>query len=146
MKPKKNKRWRLVADVQIQGQLCVRLVFYWVLCQISMAATMVGFTLLLGESTDLLWRLLIPALTVSSLFLPIMLFDLIGFSNRFVGPLLNFRKRFSQFMKDGTVGEIRFRKGDYLTDLRDDFNKLQDRLAAIQQTTEKHQVLDHSEI
>ena len=136
----------MIADVQIQGQLCIRLVFYWILCQISMAATMVGFTVLLGESTDLLWRLLIPAVTVSSLFLPIMLFDLVGFSNRIVGPLFNFRNKFSQFVNDGTVGEIRFRKGDYLTDLRDDFNKLQERLAQIQQTTESHQALDHSEI
>jgi hypothetical protein len=45
---------------------------------------------------------------------------------------------------DGTIGEIRFRKGDYLTDLRDDFNKLQKTLAAIQQTSENPQPLNHS--
>ena len=65
----------------------------------------------------------------SVVVLPVALLDLIVFSNRFAGPILNFRKRFDKLAKNGVVEELRFRPGDYYPELQDNFNRVCEQLA-----------------
>ncbi len=147
MKKRKNKRWRLVVDVKIQLLLCARIVVYWMVCQITMIAAILGYAVLLdgstSDSTGSLWRLLIPALTVSSLMLPIMLFDMVAFSNRFVGPIFNFRRKFKQFVEQGSADEMTFRNKDFFPDLCDNFNKLRNQSTCTVSSHSRNTVQQH---
>ncbi len=123
-KKSSNKRWRLVADSKLQGNLCIRVAIYWFLCQLTIYGTMFGFAYLEGSETNDLQHLMIPALIASLVLLPAVVVDMISFSNRFAGPLHNFRRRFEVFAKTGEIEEIRFRKGDFFPDLQENFNQL----------------------
>lgn len=127
MSKRKHKRWRLFADPQIQGQMCFRVVIYWLVCQVSIIGALVAFASLGGKdkvSPDALWAVAWPALLASFMILPFALLDAVGFSNRIAGPLLNFRRRFSQLVNGKPTEEMYFRPGDYYEDLCENFNQL----------------------
>ena len=125
---RRDRRWRLMADVKIQGWLCVRVIIYWMSFQLCMSATMVAMALLLDGSTQSssasIWNFLIPGLIVSALILPIALLDLLFFSNRFAGPMLNFRRTLQQLNDGGTPAEFRIRKDDFCADFCEQLNQL----------------------
>lgn len=127
MKKKRDKRRRLFSDFRVQGELIVRIAAYWVVCQLAVVGTFVGATILNsavpGDEVSV-WSLIIPAVVVSSLVLPLVLFDAITFSNRFAGPLLRFRRNLAEFAETGTAENMEFRPGDFYMDLTDSFNKL----------------------
>ena len=139
MKTKRNRRWRLLADLQLQSQMLLRIAVYWIACQTIMTITIVGFYFLQeggnASASVSIGSLLIPSLTVSVLFLPLVLFDFLAFSNRFAGPLFNFRQKFKQLAETGQVSELFFRKGDYLLDLQENFNLLRKQLRIDNQET-----------
>ena len=128
---KQNRRYRLIADVKLQGLLIVRVIAYWFTCQLMMVGTMLGFAFLQGPSEGIsaaVKTLMVPAIFVSAMVLPIAIFDMLVFSNRFAGPMLNFRRKFRELAQEGTTGHVHFRAGDYYPDLRENFNQLLDQL------------------
>jgi signal transduction histidine kinase len=134
----KRRRFRVVADLKLQGSLCLRVAIYWIICQCAFVATILGFSGLeaMGEPTEVVqtpWRFLIPAIVVSSFLLPVVLLDLLVFSNRFAGPLVRFRRYLKQ-LAGGKIPdhELRFRHKDELGDLSVNINKLQERLIQIE--------------
>jgi hypothetical protein len=130
---KPNKRWRMVADPKIQGWLCARVLAYWVGCQLTIAVTILAFTFLQdgsgGGSVDV-WDLVIKSLIVSAIALPIVLYDLLSFSNRFVGPVHNIRRKMEQLARTGETTEILLRKGDFYPDLCKNLNEVQETMAS----------------
>ncbi len=128
MKEKRNKRWRLIADLQIQGRLSLRLGIYWIACQMVMVATIFGFAFLTNSSGA--GAAIFPALVASTLFLPIMLLDLIVFSNRFAGPMLTLRRALKQLAQSNSSEEIKFRDGDFYQDMENDFNIVRRKIVA----------------
>ena len=127
MKKKQNQRWRLIADVRLQGLLCVRLAVYWMVCQATMVGTISAMSILTSGSTTGSSsgnHFIIPALTVSSLVFPILLFDMLLFSNRFAGPMVSFRRQLRRFAKNGKSDRIKFRSGDFYQDISDNYNKI----------------------
>lgn len=123
MKKQKFKRWRLFADTKVQGQHCLRVACYWLIFQFSMLGTIVVFSFITNSGVAL-GPLLIPASIVSFLFLPIVLFDAVAFSNRVVGPMVNFRNHLGRILKGEKVEQARFRTGDFYQDICDSFNQL----------------------
>lgn len=85
---------------------------------------MFGFAYLEGSATEDLQHLMIPALIASAVLLPAVLVEMISFSNRFAGPIHNFRSRFHDYAKTGAMEEIHFRKGDFFPDLQENFNQI----------------------
>jgi hypothetical protein len=61
---------------------------------------------------------------------PVMAWDAIRFTHRLVGPLVRFRRTMQSITQGELVRPIKLREGDYLTELRDDFNHM---LEALQQ-------------
>ncbi len=59
---------------------------------------------------------------------PVMAWDAIRFTHRLVGPLVRFRRTMQSIAEGKMVRPIKLREGDYLTDLRDDFNRMLDGL------------------
>ena len=123
MSKRQFKRWRLFADSKIQGQLLLRLIGYWIVCQISIFGTIALFSFITNSSASVS-PLVVPALIVSFIFLPIVVVDAIVFSNRFAGPMVNFRSNLKRMLKGEEIGDIRFRPGDFYQDVSNDFNQL----------------------
>ena len=124
-----QRRFRLFADTRIQGGLCLRVVFYWVLCQVSLVTVMLfGAALsgVVGSHGGLgnIWQIIGPAVVVSLLVLPIAMFDMLVYSNKFAGPLLRFRRNFGELARGEEVRQIHFRPGDLLNDLSENYNTL----------------------
>lgn len=65
-----------------------------------------------------------PALLFLLLLLPILAWDAIRFSHRLVGPLVRFRKTIQDLTDGQAVRPIKLREGDFLDELRDDFNRM----------------------
>ena len=124
---RKHVRWRLFADARVQGQLCFRVVIYWLVCQFTMVGAMIAFASLGGTeqvSPDVIWSFVGPAFFASLMILPFALLDAVGFSNRFSGPIHNFRQRFADLVSGKPSRELNFRPGDYYEDLAENFNLL----------------------
>ena len=121
MKSERDKRWRFWTDNTVHGELVVRVVVYWTVCQLAMVVAMVGMSFLFeGSPTSgagsLSW-LLVPGITASAVVLPIALLDTIVFSNRFTGPMMRHRKHLVELAETGSAGGIRIRTRDFYTEL-----------------------------
>ena len=128
---KRNRRLRLFVDVKLQSSLSLRVVAYWIVCQATMAS--VVYAILAFEASNghpaqgSPWRFLVPALIGSTVVLPLVLLDVLLFSNRFAGPLLRFRRHLQQLNNGEEVGPLRFRTGDHYLDLCDEFNRFMEK-------------------
>lgn len=118
-KSKKEKRWRLLADTRVQGQFCLRVVVYWMICQFSLLATMAMFAFLSGESGNTLYKLVLPGVVVSLMFLPIAMLDMLKLSNRLVGPMINLRRHLSRLQEPATAPKFVLRDGDFYSEISD---------------------------
>lgn len=65
-----------------------------------------------------------PALASLAVLMVVMAYDTIRFSHRLVGPLVRFRKTMQAIADGEPVRPIKLRDGDFLNELRDDFNKM----------------------
>jgi hypothetical protein len=129
MSETKSLRKHLFVDPKVQGALVLRVVFYWVVCLITMALIMLCWRLLTNPEKILFMRLddmwfdyCQPALIASCLLLPMVLMDAIRFSNRFVGPLLRLRRSMRELARGENVKPIAFRDSDYWQELAEEFN------------------------
>ena len=94
---------RLLVDWKFQGALCLRISFYWLLCQTTLVATMLGFLALEAQAdlhpydgTASPGRFIMPAVVGSSVFLPLVLLDNLRMSNRIAQTLNLFRNTLNQ--------------------------------------------------
>jgi methyl-accepting chemotaxis protein len=69
-----------------------------------------------------------PAFILLLILVPVMAWDTIRFSHRLVGPLVRFRRTLQDMANGEAVRPIKLREGDYLEELRDDFNKMLEHL------------------
>jgi hypothetical protein len=65
-----------------------------------------------------------PALVGVMILMPILAYDAIRFSHRLVGPMVRFRRAMESITNGEPVRPIKLREGDFLNELRDDFNKM----------------------
>lgn len=59
---------------------------------------------------------------------PVMAWDTIRFSHRLVGPLVRFRQTITGIADGNAVRPIKLRDGDYLIEMRDEFNRMLEEL------------------
>lgn len=123
-------RKRLFVDPEVQGQLVLRVILYWVTCLITIALMVMCWRIVNGPARpfyrhlDDMWFHLGPALLASLLLLPMVVLDVIRVSNRFVGPLLRLRRSLRGLARGEEVDPIRFRQGDFWQGFADEFNSL----------------------
>ncbi len=65
-----------------------------------------------------------PTFVCLALLMPVLVWDAVRFSHRLVGPLVRFRKGMRTLAAGEPTRPIGLRDGDFLTDLRDDFNAM----------------------
>jgi hypothetical protein len=70
----------------------------------------------------------LPVFICLLVLMPVMAWDTIRFSHRLVGPIVRFRKALQEMARGEPVRPVKLREGDYLTHLRDDFNKMLEEL------------------
>ena len=143
-------RKRLFVNREIQGRLLARTALYWVLYHAVLwmamffyryaehrGAVMAGaeprsFSDLYGQFLHEHHALWFCAFAI----LPIVLWDLLKFSHRVVGPLVRFQHSLESLTAGETIHEVRLRNGDLLFDLQTTFNQYLASLRTLQSDSE----------
>ncbi|MBN1591035.1 MAG: hypothetical protein JW888_16095 [Pirellulales bacterium] len=132
-------RRQYFVDANVQGDLVWRLILYWCTCLATVMLTLLGWRILAGPMGmpiyyhfgDVLFYYG-PALVVSMVILPLVIIDIIQFSNRFAGPMVRLRRAMRALARGEHVEAIHFRQHDYWRALAAEFNEV---VARVQQET-----------
>ena len=117
-----------------QTRLLFRIGVYWSIYMITVTNLLFVWRLLAegpGDLLDQFGRFLAefyPALIVFAVLMPAVAWDALKFSHRLVGPVVRFRKTLQDMAAGRPVQPIKLREGDYLTEMRDEFNAMLDSL------------------
>lgn len=133
MNQKRRRRHKVFVQKSIQKKLAGRCVFYWSCClgtvflfvTISMAFS--GKLTTFGELFAGVWSQYSTPVVASFLLLPLVVWDMIKFSHRFVGPLIRLEGEMRRLANGESVRPLQFRKDDYWHGLADQFNALRTR-------------------
>jgi hypothetical protein len=108
--------WRIAGYLVLFLAVLFNFLFVWKLvCE--------GATDPLGQFLDL-FREYRPVVVCLLILVPIMAWDAVRFTHHLVGPLVRFRQSIHHIAQGEAVPPIKLRKGDYLNDLRDEFNQM----------------------
>ena len=133
-----RKRKRFLVDRAVQGRLVLRAAIYWLFCLMSIVtftACWIAMTEQPANSSELFSRLrsgYAPAFFASLIMLPIVLYDIVRFSNRFAGPLLRMRTLVKAMADGETAQPIKTRQGDFWKEFSEDFNRLAQRVGRLE--------------
>lgn len=134
MSSEKCKRKRLFVDPKVQGWLIAKVVLYWIVCLITIVLMLLVWRIITGPARmfythlDAMWFHFGPALIASFLLLPMVITDIIRFSNRFVGPILRLKRSMGRLARGEEVEPLEFREGDFWQEFAADFNAIRLRL------------------
>ncbi len=130
-------RKRLFVNREIQGRLLARTALYWMLCHgvlwmamflyryaeyrgaVQAGAAPRLFADLYGQFVNEHFSMWVCAIAI----LPIVLWDLLKFSHRVVGPLIPFQRAIESLTAGEKVADVRLRQGDLLSELQSSFNQ-----------------------
>ena len=125
------KRSRLFIDPPIQGMLLLRVAIYWAVCVLTQVLVIlfVSIGAAMSEAPN---AFTVPALQLrwllqlvvfaSALVLPVILFDVLRLSHRWVGPVFRLRTSLQALSRGESVAPISFRAGDFWQEMAGDFN------------------------
>lgn len=131
-----ERRRKHFCDQEVQSALLRQLVYYWLLGSGTVVLFTVGSQitpLLLSGNiavTHQLWGRVVPILLASAAISPIVVVFALRFSNRFVGPMLRFRRALQE-LAEGKVPDrpIVLRDKDYWTEVATAINTISARMA-----------------
>jgi len=132
---KRNVVW---IDSHVQGALVGRVILYWF-------GIVIYFGLSMGilqwmENPELtalqnligLFDQLWPCFVTLVLLLPLVVFDMVRLSHRFVGPIYRLRNHLKLVADNPKCHPLNFRDDDYWQQLADPINELQNRIAKLE--------------
>ena len=132
----KCRRSRIFIDREVQGALMVRVGFYWLFCLFSIVLMVLCWQVMTGPPKRFvelfydIYQRHAPALAASLILLPIVMFDVVRMSNRFVGPMIRLRGGLTELAETGRARPITFRDQDFWQPLAGDFNRVAERVEA----------------
>lgn len=144
----KRLRKHLFVDPKVQGALMARVVLYWFVCLLSITLMLLCWRIITGPPRmfathmEEMWGSYGPAVIASFILLPLVIVDVLRFSNRFVGPLLRLRRSMRQLGRGEEVEPIEFRADDFWPEFADEFNAIRLRVQLLSTTLAK---LQHAE-
>ncbi len=132
-------RKRLFVDPKVQGALLVRAVAYWCFYVLVIVELLLCWNIAVGPEgsffsqfrMDQIWQQHGIVLIASLLVLPVVLYDVLRVSNRFVGPIYRMRRTLRSLAAGEYVGKLQFRKGDYRLELADEINAVADYIESL---------------
>lgn len=135
----RKPRQQFFVNSAVQGSLLCRVAMYWVYCLVAVALSSAVWLVLFNRpasSGELLGQMLgqvVPVLFGTLLVLPIVLLDLVRYSNRFVGPLFRLTRAMDRLADGERVHNIEFRQGDFWFHIAQTFNRLNERTIRLEQ-------------
>jgi len=126
----KYERKHFFVDPKVQGWLIFRVVLYWIVCLSTIILLLLCWRIITGPARifythfDDMWFHYGPALVASFVVLPLVIIDLIRFSNRFVGPMLRLKRSMRQLARGEDVEPIEFRDSDFWQEFANEFNTI----------------------
>ena len=130
MPEERKKVWVDEFQTRLSSRImCYLIVFLIVLCNFLFVWKLVEEGPLdpLQQFNDMM-RTYFPVFVCLIALLPVMVWDTVRFSHRLVGPIVRFRKTMQAIANGESVRPIKLRGNDYLTEMRDDFNKMLEEL------------------
>jgi hypothetical protein len=132
--PAKFKRSHLLADLPVQGSIIAWMIFYWGASLLMLFGLLFFWTLLTGPArlswmtVDHVWFKYGTVFVAAAMLLPLIVWDMLKLTNRFVGPVRRLRNHLHQLAEGKQLPPLHFRKGDYWHDLAQDFNRVVERI------------------
>lgn len=130
-------RRRVYVDHEVQGALVRHMVQSWLMSLVAIGTlTLLGWMFIhpglqafVGPTAFMTEVLPMGVVGLASalLVLPLVLWRLVTLSHRFVGPIIRLRRGMSEVADGGELRPINFRRGDYWTNVADDYNAMIDR-------------------
>ncbi|MFO1062635.1 MAG: hypothetical protein U0892_02010 [Pirellulales bacterium] len=139
-------RQRFWIDNQVQGVLIGRIVLYWFACVLYFGASSACFQIwsnpdvTVREHARILFDQAWPSIPSVLLILPLVLFDIVRLSNRFVGPIYRVKNHLAKLLANSNCYPLTFRDGDYWMYLADPINTLQQKIVQLEQVNQQLQV------
>lgn len=136
------KRQRVWIDEQVQGALVGRVVLYWTGLVLYLGISMACFqgwqnpTWTAWEHTQAMFDQVWPCLPTLVVLLPMVIFDIVRLSNRFVGPVYRLRMHLAQLNENPNTYPLNFRDDDYWQQLAEPINELQCKLLELEHKVE----------
>jgi hypothetical protein len=137
MKKQPQRRVYLI-DQEVQGGLLHKAAWYWLLSLAVVGSLNVIGWIFIAPGVDVLVRIrelmpsffgvLLVAMTSSLIVLPVLLYDLTKYTNRFAGPVYRLERTLNALADGKTVQPLSFREGDYWHELAEAFNRVAARL------------------
>jgi hypothetical protein len=125
MKEKRNKVW---ID-RFQTSLVLRIALYFILYQFTVWSLVIlehsisrGVEMLLGEGAA--WYSSFFLTSVVVVLGILFIYDALHFAHRLVGPLYRFRQTVKAITAGDELRLVNLREGDFLQELKDDFNEM----------------------
>lgn len=132
------QRKRVFVDRAVQGALVWRMLAYWAACVLFITVPLlIGRTLVepetyFFEQLGAVWRQFGPALTCTIVILPLVLYDVVKFTNRFAGPMFRLRREMRRLARGEPVRPMRFRGSDFWQQFAVSFNQIAERLQQVE--------------
>ncbi|MEX2141057.1 MAG: hypothetical protein WD894_17460 [Pirellulales bacterium] len=121
-------RKRIFVDSAVQGALIRNVLTHWLVFVVTLAVILGAVQFFQNpiasaeEQLSLFPRRHGLTFIILLLLLPTFLWDTVRLSNRFAGPVLRLRRMMEQLAVGKDPGELRFRDGDFWTELGAHFN------------------------
>lgn len=136
-------RKQLLVDHNIQYGIVLRFLLYAILSFLFVTLP-ISFFRMWDDPSQLwvshvagVWVDYSPVLICIAAFVPFAIFDLLKFSNRFVGPIFRLRQEFKRLRNGEQVETINFRDNDFWLDLSDNFNELSGQIRELKAENQK---------
>lgn len=134
-----NQRHKYLVDREVQGGLLGKAAGYWMLSLAVVGSLNVVGWIFVAPGVDALVRIreqipsfvgiLVVALVSSMVVLPVVLYDLVKYSNRFAGPIHRLQRSLQAVANGDQVAPLSFRDDDYWQELAEHFNRVVARLS-----------------
>jgi len=138
----KSKRKQTFIDPEVQTAIIKRIVTYWlagimfILMPLTLSNTwMQPDVHIVSHFTSVVMQYW-PILLMMFLLLPLAVYDVNRFSNRFVGPIYRLRKVLENFEETGKLEKFKFREKDYWQDLAGQINSVSQRIEELERKLE----------
>ena len=122
----------LYVDKKVQGTLARRVIFHFVMF-ICVGAVVGLFLQFLSAPfkpmrthMDTFWSQSGPYVIAMLCMLPVFIKDTVALTHRMAGPIVRLRGHIKSISEGAEVGPLKFRDGDFFTDVPDMFNQMMD--------------------
>jgi len=134
-------RRRLFVDTDVQGALLYRIAIYWCFSVMTICLITLCVQAISQPSRPFLEYFAFsqffvqhgPLVLTSLVLVPLIMFDVVAISNRFVGPLFRMRRSMRELAVGQEVEPIQFREKDFWQEVAQEFNLVLNRVEELKQ-------------